>query len=150
MYAEAIGEGGAWDPIKTIPYIVKDSTDAANKGYVDKATDLRPQRSSVFENLEKQLRRDEDLKMETLNVLIEEDELVLNNGVPVEEKKQTEEEETKNDGASFFMTGVPQQNEEEEKEKEQLPVSRPLTSEIEEDLMEQQRKNRLIASFETG
>ena len=145
MYAEAIGEGGAWDPIKTIPYIVKDSTDAANKGYVDKATDLRPQRSSVFENLEKQLRRDEDLKMETLTVLIEEDELVLNNGVPVEEKKQTEEEETKNDGASFFMTGVPQQNEEEEKEKEQLPVSRPLTSEIEEDLMEQQRKNRLIA-----
>ena len=41
MYAQARGVSGSWDPIKSIPYIVKDSRDATNKGYVETTKDLR-------------------------------------------------------------------------------------------------------------
>ena len=42
MYARAMGAPGDWDPIQTLPFIVKDSSESLQKGYVNRSADLRP------------------------------------------------------------------------------------------------------------
>ena len=85
------------------PYIVKDSRDATNKGYVETAKDLRPIESSVFKNLEDQLRHNEKIKMENLKLLS--DESGMNNGDYDDNENIASQVDTnKGETSSFFMT----------------------------------------------
>ena len=105
--------------------------DAANKGYVDTAKDLRPMESSVFENLEKQLRYNEKIKMENLKLLSDESSVKdgdYNDNEGIASQMDTNKEDT----SSFFMTGIPQTNadiinaSDQTNEEEKLSV--PLTA----------------------
>ena len=105
--------------------------------------------SSVFENLEKQLRYNEKIKMENLKLLSDESSVKdgdYNDNEGIASQMDTNKEDT----SSFFMTGIPQTNadiinaSDQTNEEEKLSVSRPLTSEISEDLINIEKRQARV------
>jgi hypothetical protein len=96
MYARATGQGGDWDPIKTIPFIVKNSGEAEKCGYINKAVDLRPLASGVYSALEKRLRREE-----------KNNDIVTSKQLTEDVDKEINGERAEEVSSSFFMTDVP-------------------------------------------
>jgi hypothetical protein len=118
MYARAMGAPGDWDPIQTLPFIVKDSSESLQKGYVNRSADLRPVESSVYKVLENRLRQEDADEAEARSKMLDSRSNLL------EGEKHQEE------SSSFFMTGVPGQTDGTETKAEPRP---PIVEEEKKD-----------------